>query len=75
MKDGICISRRADRNFESLGPVRSHASSSHPTNPNRFIADTVRCFKRRQAAIVPRAFCRRQVIPNPRSLFPLLMPP
>ena len=23
MKDGICISRRADRNFESLGPVRA----------------------------------------------------
>jgi hypothetical protein len=22
MKDGICISRRADRNFEALGPVR-----------------------------------------------------
>ena len=23
MRDGICISRRADRNFESLGPVRA----------------------------------------------------
>jgi hypothetical protein len=23
MKEGICISRRADRNFESLGPVRA----------------------------------------------------
>ena len=23
MKDGICISRRADRNFELLGPVRA----------------------------------------------------
>jgi hypothetical protein len=59
MKNGICVSRRADRNFESLGPVR--APTFYVNAFQHFTSDIVRGVEWRAASVFSEAYSCRQV--------------